>query len=188
MPLSQDEKTTLLQLARSAIETHLTGEDDPPPLNLTEGLGRRGGAFVTLHKDGDLRGCIGTFTSDEPLYMTVAEMAVSAATRDPRFHPVTTEELDHVTLEISVLSPLREVAGPDEIEVARHGLYIIRGDNAGVLLPQVATEWGFDTLRFLDATCEKAGLPAGCWEEEGTRILVFEAEVFGEGGEGEGGD
>jgi len=186
MGLSQKERAALLELARAAIKRHLRGEPPPRPEELTERLELDCGAFVTLHSDGNLRGCIGTFTSDEPLYRTVAEMAVAAATKDPRFAPVTPEELEEITLEISVLSPLREISDPEEIEVGRHGIYIIRGDRAGVLLPQVATEWGFDRTRFLDATCNKAGLPAGCWKEPGTKVLVFEAEVFGEKAPGRG--
>lgn len=180
MGLSQRERAALLALARAAIKRHLGGEPPPRPGELTDRLELDCGAFVTLHENGNLRGCIGTFTSDEPLYRTVAEMALAAATKDPRFAPVTPEELDEINLEISVLSPLREVSDPEEIEVGRHGIYIVRGDRAGVLLPQVATEWGFDRTGFLDATCNKAGLPAGCWKEAGTRVLVFEAEVFGE--------
>ncbi|RLB58246.1 MAG: AMMECR1 domain-containing protein [Deltaproteobacteria bacterium] len=178
--LTPAERRRLLQVARQTIAQQLTQgrfeqvEADSP------GLSRPGGAFVTLHLQGQLRGCIGTFTSEQPLVYTVQEMAVSAAQRDPRFPPLRPEELDAVDLEISVLSPLRQIDDPQLVEVGRHGIYITRGFHSGVLLPQVATEYGWDRETFLDHTCLKAGLPPGCWREAGTRIEVFEAEVFGE--------
>ena len=193
MPLSQEDRETLLEIARSTIGARLTDGDDPVdnpgPAPESPALGEPCGAFVTIHMRGELRGCIGNFVSDRPLYRTVAEMAVAAATEDPRFAPMTREELIEADLEISVLSPLREVKDPEEVEVGRHGVYIMRGANRGVLLPQVATDWGFDRGQFLDAVCQKAGLPPGCWRDPLAKILTFEAEVFGEeeGGEEVGG-
>jgi AmmeMemoRadiSam system protein A len=180
MALTETEKKRLLELARETIEARLGGGPAPDPEDITPALAEHRGAFVTLHNGEALRGCIGSFTSDKPLYENIIEMALSAAERDPRFPPVTAEEMPGITIEISVLSPLEETTDPHGVEVGRHGIFIVRGEHAGVLLPQVAADWGFDRYQFLDATCEKAGLPPGCWKEEGTRILLFEAEVFGE--------
>ena len=107
-------------------------------------------------------------------------MAVAAASHDPRFHPVRPEELDVIDLEISVLSPLEEIDDPETIEVGTHGIYLINPRGRGVLLPQVATEYGWDRETFLDQTCVKAGLAPGCWKDPETKILVFSAQVFGE--------
>jgi AmmeMemoRadiSam system protein A len=117
--------------------------------------------------------------SREPLLATVTRVAVAAATADGRFDPVSPEELDDLTLEVSALGPLREVH-PPEIEVGQHGLLLRRGERHGVLLPQVAVEHGWDRDTFLDRACGKAGLPAGAWREPGVQILAFTAEVFGE--------
>ena len=137
------------------------------------------GAFVTITIGGELRGCIGTFREDTPLYRTVAQMAVAAAREDPRFPPLTAAELPKIHVEISALTPMKPVADVREIEVGRHGLYITKGFSSGVLLPQVATEYGWDRTTFLEQTCRKAGLPKNAWQE-GAKILSFEAEVFGE--------
>lgn len=136
---------------------------------------------MTLELGGHLRGCIGTFRSAEPLYWVVEKMAVAAALYDPRFPPVPAEELAAIDIEISALTPLRVIDDPSIIEVGVHGLYITQDDQGGVLLPQVATEWGWDREEFLTQTCHKAGLPANAWRK-GATIEVFEAEVFGEGG------
>jgi AmmeMemoRadiSam system protein A len=179
MPLTEAEKNFLLKTARETIESHIKGVDDPEPDPPAGGLTEERGAFVTLQKGGELRGCIGTFSSDKPLYKTVEEMAVSAATKDPRFAPVIPVEVDALEIEISALTPLREISDISEIEIGRHGIYIIEGMYSGVLLPQVATEHNFDRISFLEHTCLKAGLPKNCWKQ-GARILVFEAEVFRE--------
>ena len=138
------------------------------------------GAFVSLHKQGGLRGCIGTFIGLRPLVNTVQEMAISASLNDPRFPPVSEDELKEIDIEISVLSPLREIKDLSEIEVGRHGIYITRGYLSGVLLPQVATEYAWDRDTFLQHTCQKAGLPPDAWKQEGTKIEIFSAQVFGE--------
>ncbi|HHL40371.1 MAG TPA: AmmeMemoRadiSam system protein A [Deltaproteobacteria bacterium] len=178
MALSEKGKAGLLRIARSAIETYLREGRVEVPAAADDELCARGGAFVTLHRGGRLRGCIGLMVSQKPLFETVAEMAVSAAFRDPRFPPVTADELDELDIEISVLTPLRRISGPDEIEVGRHGLYIVKGPHTGVLLPQVAVEHGFDRERFLRETAVKAGLDPEEWKE--AEIHTFEAEVFGE--------
>ncbi len=177
--LTVSEKKTLLGLARKAIESCLNGKRPEDFEARTPALGQDSGAFVTLHRDGRLRGCIGTFASPNPLFKTITDMAVSAATQDPRFMPLGPEELGLVTIEISVLSPLKEISEIKEIEVGRHGLYIIKGRNRGVLLPQVAIEHGFDRISFLEQTCMKAGLPQDAWEKDAA-IFTFEAEIFRE--------
>ena len=142
---------------------------------------RPSGAFVSLHTDaGDLRGCIGSIHPVAPLCHAVASNAVNAAFRDPRFHPLEREELSRIQIEISVMSPIEVVDDVDSIEVGRDGLIIVRGDRAGLLLPQVATDYGWDREMFLAQTCVKAGLPQGAWRLPDTRIERFSAEVFGE--------
>jgi len=178
--LSKDEKDALLKLARDTISLWLT-EHRKPPLPPAEGLlGENCGAFVTLHKKGQLRGCIGNIVGYRPLVETIQEMSIASATQDPRFHPVVREELSEIDIEISVLSPLRETKDVNEIQVGTHGILITRGMFQGVLLPQVATDYKWNRETFLDHTCLKAGLPEGAWKEEGTRIEIFSAEVFGE--------
>jgi len=177
-PLTEREKRGLLRLARGTIAGWL-GRDASPvdPSDLPAG---NGGAFVSLHRRGTLRGCIGTFAADQPVTDTVREMAVAAASSDPRFDPVTDAELDALDIEISVLSPRRRVASVDEIQVGVHGLSIQRGACRGVLLPQVATKYGWDRETFLEETCHKAGLPVDAWKDPSTRVECFTADVFAE--------
>ncbi len=178
--LTIEEQKELLQLARKAIAAHFKGL--PPPETSIESarLKESRGAFVTLHnKDGSLRGCIGSFMADKPLYKTVKEMSIQAAFHDPRFLPLEEEELNEIHIEISVLSPLKEVKDVDEIEVGRHGLYIIKGMHCGTLLPQVAAEYCWDRNTFLEHTCMKAGLPPDGWKKD-ARILTYSAQVFSE--------
>jgi len=177
-PLGEVEQRALLRLARQAIEAAVTGAD-LPPAGFAEGpLTARAGAFVTLHKSGRLRGCIGNIESQRPLFQTVCDCARSAALADPRFEPVTADELPQLHLEISVLSPLQEVR-PEEIEVGRHGLLVSRGFQRGLLLPQVATKYRWGPEKFLDETCLKAGLPSDAWRH-GARLQVFTAQIFAE--------
>ena len=178
--LSMEEKKRLLQIARQTISKHLKNGKTERKQADTAALAAPCGAFVTIHKKAMLRGCIGTFVSDRPLVDTVQEMAISASTKDPRFAPMSEDELGEVDLEISVLSPLRRISDPTEIEVGRHGIFITRGFYSGVLLPQVATEQGWDRDTFLQQTCIKAGLPTDAWKDPATKIEIFEAQVFGE--------
>jgi AmmeMemoRadiSam system protein A len=180
MSLSAEERRELLAIARGAIEGRLRTGRLPRISPKQPALEREAGCFVSLHAGQLLRGCIGTFREDRPLYRVVSEMAVAAATQDPRFEPVALEELQRLTIEISVLTPRRRVSDPDEVVVGRHGVCIERGPNRGVLLPQVAVQEGWDRETFLDHTCLKAGLKPGCWRSPGTTIEVFEAEVFSE--------
>lgn len=182
MKLSDSERHALLHLARNAIAVWLQGEHPPLPLEHTAGLDRHAGAFVSLHRRSDhaLRGCVGSFQSTEPLWKMVREMAVAAAESDNRFPPVSLDELPGLHFEISVLSPRTAIAGPEEVEVGRHGVWLEQGHARGVLLPQVATEAGWDALRLVEGTCRKAGLARDAWREPGTKLFAFEAEVFGE--------
>jgi AmmeMemoRadiSam system protein B/AmmeMemoRadiSam system protein A len=177
--LADDEKQALLRIARASIQAELAGKK-PLAAKGQGTLDEKRGAFVSLKKRGHLRGCIGFIEAKKPLARTVEEMAVAAAFQDPRFEPVRREELKDVKLEISVLTPLRKVADVGEIEVGTHGLYIRKGSRAGLLLPQVATEYGWDRDTFLKETCRKAGLAPDAWLDPETEISLFSADVFGE--------
>ncbi len=176
--LTEEDKKTLRQIAQSAIERRFKGES-PPKIDIAGGhLKENRGAFVSLHRQGRLRGCIGTIQPSRPLYQVVEEMAAAAAFDDTRFSPLSAGELKDLDLEISVLTPLQRVEEVDEIEVGKHGLYIKKGFHAGLLLPQVATEYGWDRVTFLEETCRKAGLPKNAWKEKGTEIYIFSADIF----------
>jgi AmmeMemoRadiSam system protein A len=138
------------------------------------------GAFVTINKNGELRGCIGYIAPLEPLIDTVRDVAAYAALRDSRFPPVTQAELGDLQYEVSVLSPLRRVFDIKQIQVGRHGLLMKKGDHEGVLLPQVPVEFEWDRKTFLEETARKAGLPASAWKDDDTDIFMFTALVFGE--------
>jgi AmmeMemoRadiSam system protein B/AmmeMemoRadiSam system protein A len=178
--LTSDDKKTLLSIARQAIAATLNDEKLPPPESITDGLMAQLGAFVTLNENDALRGCIGTFTATEPLYITVARMAREAAFSDPRFNPVEKNQVDALHIEISVLTPMKKINDPESVEVGRDGLYIRQGFRSGVLLPQVPVEYGWDRTTFLQHTCLKAGLPTDAWKNEETELFVFQAEIFGE--------
>lgn len=177
--LSGTEKVKLLAIARECIISYIKGTQAPKFDVSEENLMVNQGCFVTIRSEGKLRGCLGQFTSDKPLHHLVREMAIAAATRDPRFYPLQSEDLENIDLEISVLSPLKKIDSIEEIEVGKHGLYIEKNFYRGVLLPQVAIEYGWDRNTFLEQTCLKAGLEKNDWKEE-TDIYIFSAEVFGE--------
>lgn len=180
--LNQEQRSQLLRIARESIEAMLEGHlPHLDPATLHDDLKRPSGAFVTLNeRTGELRGCIGSIEAREPLAQAVSSSAINAAFRDPRFYPVTRQELPNLHIEISVMSPIVPVSSIDEIQVGRDGLIISRGSRAGLLLPQVATEYGWDRETFLSQTCVKAGLPPDAWRSPGCRIEKFSAEVFGE--------
>jgi AmmeMemoRadiSam system protein A len=181
LKLDDDQKKLLLKIARETIEKTVSGSP-PGEYDINDPvLNTECGAFVTIHNKGDLRGCIGNITASTPLWKTVLNMALEASARDPRFPPVNTRELDDIDIEISALSPLWRINDIDEIEVGTHGILIKKGFNQGLLLPQVATENGFDRTNFLEHTCLKAGLPRNCYRDESCEILIFSATVFGEG-------
>lgn len=182
-PLDQADRATLLRLAREAIAAHLAHRD-PVAEEIPLSLSKPAGAFVTLTIDGELRGCIGTLDTSQPLVLAVADAAVNAATRDPRFPPLSSRELDRLRLEISVLGEFVPVSDPSRIVIGRHGLYIRASGCSGLLLPQVPVEYGWDVPTFLERLCVKAGLPAGSWRQPGCRLESFTAEVFGEASTG----
>jgi hypothetical protein len=177
--LSEEEKKALLGHARRSIECRLQGKPLPEPAWVSDAIQEKRGAFVSLKKNGRLRGCIGYIEARKPLVQTVSEMAQAAAFKDPRFPPLKKEELAGLDIEISVLTPLKKISDVDEIEVGKHGLYVVKGFHSGLLLPQVATEYRWDRLTFLQETCYKAGLPADAWQDKATEIYTFSAEVFG---------
>jgi uncharacterized protein len=181
MRLSASDRETLLKVARSSITAHLKDRRSPAlPQEVSPALGEPRGVFVTLHRQGRLRGCIGYLEPVKSLIAAVQEMAAAAAFHDPRFPPLRKDELADLDIEISVLSPMRRIASPEDIELGKHGLYLERGQARGLLLPQVATECRWDRITFLEQTCCKAGLPPGVWKEADTRIYVFSAEIFSE--------
>jgi AmmeMemoRadiSam system protein A len=176
--LSQEERMRLLEIAKSSIESRLNKMYIHPPQFDSGAISEKRGAFVSLHKNGRLRGCIGCVEGMQPLGLTVHEMACAAAFDDPRFQQLTKEELKDLEIEISVLSPLREITDINEIEVGVHGLYVVNGFYSGLLLPQVAVECKWDKIIFLEQTCNKAGLPPSAWKDENTRIYIFTADIF----------
>jgi MEMO1 family protein len=179
--LNQKEKDFLIDLAKKSVETAVREKKlYEPAAPASESLLQERGAFVTLTEKGDLRGCIGLTTARKPLYLTVREAAASAALYDPRFRPVTAAELPALEYEISVLTPFHRVLDTKEVRVGRDGLFMIQGSNAGLLLPQVPTEQGWDKKTFLEETCHKAGLPTQAWQDEDTDIFAFSALVFNE--------
>ena len=177
--LTPEEKQILLLTARRAITARLEKRKPKVP-EPTELLKKKCGAFVTLHKQGNLRGCIGFVIASKPLIETVAEAAQSSAFGDPRFPPLTAREVNLIDIEISVLSPPRRIESVEEIRVGEHGIMLRSGFRSGLLLPQVATEYGWDRDTFLTHTCYKAGLPDECWRSPDTEIEIFSAVVFGE--------
>ena len=179
--LNKNQRKRLLEIARSSIEAYLkTGKK----LEVTETdpiLLKEMGAFVTLHEHGDLRGCIGSLIGSQPLYLTVRDMAVEAATGDPRFPTVELNELKDIGIEISALSPLERIDSADKIQLGIHGVLVRRGFRSGVFLPQVATETGWSKEEFLSNLCaHKAGLSPDAWKDKSTEIYIFTAEVFSE--------
>jgi AmmeMemoRadiSam system protein B/AmmeMemoRadiSam system protein A len=179
--LNQSQRKKLLELARNSITTYLKTQRKLEVTETDPLLEKEMGAFVTLHEHGQLRGCIGNLVGAQPLYLTIRDMAVEAATADPRFSPVVLSELPEIEIEISVLSPLQKISSPDEIELGKHGVLIRRGFRSGVFLPQVATETGWSKEEFLAQLCShKAGLPADAWKDKSTEIYIYTAEVFSE--------
>jgi len=179
--LNKEQQKRLLEIAKQSLESYLKEgkilkfEEEDSLLN------KPMGAFVTLKEHGELRGCIGVFEPDIPLYQVVAETVISSAINDPRFMPVTKEELPLLEYEISVLSPLKKVDSYKDVEIGKHGVKIVNGSKGGVFLPQVATENNWDRDTFLSILCtQKAGLSADCWKDEDTDLYVFTAQVFDE--------
>lgn len=182
-PLSPAERAALLGVARGAVLHHL-GVAPAPALPETGALAEARGAFVSLYVGGELRGCIGSFRPLGSLCVTVARMAVAAASEDPRFPSLRADEVGDLQVMVSALGPPAKLADPGrEVEVGRHGLLVKKGWNRGALLPRVATEHGWDARTFLGQTCLKAGLPPSAWRDADCEVEAFEAEEFGEGPE-----
>lgn len=185
--LSPAEQASLLQIARRAIAQEMTrrhrlasagttAADDSPPVPVEQ----QGGAFVTLRIDGELRGCIGYIEYPGPVRTAVDEVARKAAFDDPRFEPLEPHEFDRIAIEISVLTPMRRITSPEDVTIGRDGLVIEMRGRRGLLLPQVATEYGWDAEEFLAQTCHKAGLPAQAWRDRAAALYAFSAQVFAE--------
>jgi AmmeMemoRadiSam system protein A len=182
--MTDAEKEELLRIARDSIRRALgTGQDVPEPQGSHKPVGRLaepGGAFVTLHLQGRLRGCIGYIQSQQPVAEVVEEVAVKSALQDPRFPPVTRGEVSQLQIEISLLSPMVQVRSPEEIEIGRDGLMLELGGRRGLLLPQVATEHGWEREEFLENTAWKAGLPRDAWKDPRAHLYRFAAEIIEE--------
>ncbi len=176
--LDDADKTNLLKLARATLEACFAGEPAPACQNPAPSLLEPKGAFVSLHKREDLRGCIGQLLPDRELYKIVQHCILSAALEDTRFVAVERDEVKDLSIEISVLTPFRRIHDVEEIEVGRHGLYMVRGAYRGLLLPQVATQYKWDRATFLEHTCLKSGLSPSAWQDPQTIIYTFEADVF----------
>ena len=180
MDLTAADQEVLFRVARQSIQAYLKGEKAALPQAPSKVLSQPSGVFVTLHWQGRLRGCIGYLEAMKPLLTAVQEMAVAAAFNDPRFPPLRQEELADLDVEISILTPMRQIKNTEEIQVGRDGIYLQRGPYRGLLLPQVATEYGWDRVTFLKQTCVKAGLPPDAWEDPATRISIFSATILHE--------
>ena len=189
--LTPQEGETLVHLARETVKRYLTTRKRPTtPRDTPEKLKQPCGVFVTInslrHDQKELRGCIGYPYPTEPLVQAVIDSAVSAATQDPRFEPMTTEELENVVFEVSVLTPPEKIEAnkpteyPSKVKVGEDGLIVERGMYKGLLLPQVPVEWEWNEEQFLCQTCTKAGLPPDCWLMNGTKIYKFQAIIFEE--------
>lgn len=178
-PLTRDEERACLKLARQTLEHYFkTGRELRSPIKSGR-LKEKRGAFVTLHVDGDLRGCIGYPLPVKPLDETIIEMALAAATQDTRFEPLAANELTRLKIEISVLGLPEPVSDPAQVQVGGHGIIVSKGFNKGLLLPQVPLEHGWDRETYLCHGCLKAGLPPEEWKK-GAKLEVFTAQVFSE--------
>jgi len=180
--LTPEEGTIAVQLARRAVESAVRGERFAPG-SLPPVFSEKRGVFVTAKRRGQLRGCIGLPYPVRSLRDAILEAAVSAVTEDPRFMPVSGRELPEIDLEVTVMTLPEPLQGPPEerpqkVQVGTHGLIISGRGTSGLLLPQVPTEYGWSSLEFLDHTCMKAGLSAGCWKHEDVTVLTFEGQIF----------
>ena len=179
--LTKEQRKSLLEMARSTIEEYVKTKkvkefEISDPVFLKER-----GVFVTIHKDGQLRGCIGNIIAHEPLYVSVRNMAIASATEDPRFPPLSQDELGKIDVEISVLSEPKRIYNIDEIKLGTHGVIVKKGFQSGVFLPQVAIETGWNREEFVSYLCShKAGLDPLAWKDKDTQLFIFSAEVFSE--------
>ena len=180
MSLSEEQRSALLRIARESISAAAARSPVPHIPNDDPELNRPSGVFVTLHAGRELRGCIGYIEPIFPLARAVQDAAVKAALEDPRFDPVGPDEVAGLSIEVSVLSPLEELKDPAALEVGIHGLVIEFGMRRGLLLPQVAVEYGWDREQFLSHTARKANLPADAWKRPGVKLSTFTVEKFSE--------
>lgn len=180
MQLSEKQKNLLLDIARRTITNHISGIKLPDFKIDNSLLNEKCGAFVTIHEKGKLRGCIGNIVGNLPLWETVSKMSIEAATGDPRFPPVSIDELEEIDIEISVISPFKKITDIDQIQAGKHGIFIRQGYYQGLLLPQVATEYNWGIKEFIEHTCMKAGLGKDCYKSKNCEIFIFSAIVFGE--------
>ncbi len=182
MSLTLEQKRRLIDIAKNTIEKYVTTKEVLQIQEQDSRLSAEEGAFVTIHKHGQLRGCIGNIVGRGPLYLLVRDMAIASASEDPRFNPVATDEIKDLEIEVSVLSKPHLIKNVDEIQLGVHGVIVHQGPfNQGVFLPQVATETGWSREEFLSQLCsQKAGLPRDCWKDPRTKIEVFTAQVFSE--------
>lgn len=183
--LTLEEGRRAVRLAREALTAYVNRKEIINPHDLPGVFNEMRGVFVTLEKDGELRGCIGYPRAVLPLGRAIVDSAINAGTRDPRFPRVRPEELDEITVEVTVLTEPQVIdcdkrSLPERVQIGRHGLIVTRGMYSGLLLPQVATEYGFDSMDFLCQTCLKAGLPVDAWLDDDTVIECFEAQIFSE--------
>lgn len=181
--LKPEEKQQLLKIARETLENYIRKGKVPDvdENKLTETLKQKVGAFITLNKQGKLRGCIGRFEADKPLYKIVQDMTIASSTQDARFPQVKEDEVEDIEIEISVLTPMEKVSSPDEIKLGEHGVYIKKGPFAGTFLPQVAHSTGWSKEKFLGHLCkDKAGLSWDAWKEKDTELYTYRAIVFEE--------
>jgi AmmeMemoRadiSam system protein A len=180
--MNEAQKKILLKVAHNTVEAIITGGSVQKPKSDDPELNAHCGCFVTLKNQDRLRGCIGQFTSEGPLIELVVDMAKASATSDPRFFAdrITADELDQLDVEISVLSPLKQVDDPLSLRLGVDGIYIKKGCASGCFLPQVATETGWSKEEFLSYCCaHKAGLAPDAWRDPKTEVYLFTAEVFG---------
>lgn len=175
--MHETEKEALIEIARRAVGALVAGTSDREAPR-SSALARPAAAFVSVYVDGHLRGCIGHIEADMPLAEVVARCARAACADDPRFAPVTADDLPGLSLELSVLEPFERILGPDAVEIGRHGLLVEEGRRRGLLLPQVAMKYAWDAPQFIEETCRKAGLLPGAWRH-GAQLWRFTAEVFG---------
>jgi len=178
--MKKESKRILLDIARNSIKRYMYNDRFSLPSEYDNELKISVGVFVTLTIQGELRGCIGYVTGVKPLINSVFEMAREAAFDDPRFHPLTKEELEEIDIEISVLTPLEKVASDYKAIIGVDGLIVRKGYRSGLLLPQVAVEWRYDSEQFIQQTCLKAGMNRKCYTDKDVEIFKFQAEIFNE--------
>ena len=181
MAISAEDRSTLLQLVRAAVDAAVSGQPLPSPAEPAGILAETRGCFVTLKNHGHLRGCIGTFRPADPLAVMLVHMARAAVLDDPRFfnNPVTAAELPDLTVEVSILSPLEPTDNPLSLQIGTHGIYIVSGARSGCFLPEVATDLRWDAEQFLSECCAgKAGLAPDAWGDPNTQVFLFTSEKF----------